>query len=84
MAWVCPRCEKRIFAPREGAVRFAFVWKYKKKTEELTVDLKNLREIKDDSVVTHLHCPEEEKPGFKTRIKAMLNMPDHREHPLLF
>lgn len=84
MAWVCPRCEKRIFAPREAAIRFVFHWKYKKSTEELTMDLKNLRDIKDGSVVTHLHCPEQEKPGFKERIKAMLKMPDHREHPLLF
>jgi hypothetical protein len=48
------------------------------------MDLKNLRDIRDGSVVTHLHCPEQEMPGFKERIKAMLKMPDHREHPLLF
>jgi hypothetical protein len=84
MAWICPRCEKRIFAPREAAIRFVFRWKYTKTTEELVVDLKNLKDIRDDAVVTHLHCPETEKPGFKERIKAMLKMPEHREHPLLF
>jgi hypothetical protein len=84
VAWVCPRCEKKIFEPREEAVRFVFLWKYVKKTEVLSMDLKNLKDVKKGSVITHLHCPSEEKPGFKSRIKAMLNMPEHREHPLLF
>jgi len=83
MAWVCPRCEKKIFAPREEAIRFAFLWKYTKKTGELVVDLRNLRDINDKAVVTHLHCPIAEKPGFKERIKAMLQIPEHRDHPLL-
>ena len=84
MAWVCPRCEKRIFAPREAAIRYVFQWKYVKKHEELTMDLRNLKDVKDGSVLTHWHCPEPESPGFKSRIKAMLGMPEHREHPLLF
>jgi hypothetical protein len=84
VAWVCPRCEKKIFEPREDAVRFVFLWKYVKKTEILSMDLKNLREIRKGAVITHLHCPSSETPGFKERIKSMLNMPEHREHPLLF
>lgn len=84
MAWVCPRCEKKIFEPREGAVRFVFLWKYVQKTEILSMDLKNLNDIKKGAVITHLHCPSKETPGFKSRIKSMLKMPDHREHPLLF
>lgn len=83
MAWQCPRCEKKIFCPREAAIRFAFVWKYTKKTQDLQVDLKNLREIRDGAVVTHMHCPTPEVPGFKERIKGMLEMPEHRDHPLL-
>lgn len=84
MAWICPRCEKRIYAPRGETISFALHWKYTKKTGELLVDVKNLKDIKEDAVITHMHCPCEEKPGFKTRIKAMLEMPEQREHPLLF
>lgn len=84
MAWVCPRCEKRIFAPREEAIRFAFVWKYTQSRNDLVVDLKNLTDIKNEAVVTHMTCPSPETPGFPSRIKAMLKMPAHREHPLIF
>lgn len=83
MAWVCPRCEKKIFAPREAAIRFAFSWKYKKRTEELLIDLKNLKEINDKAVVTHIQCPSPETPGFKDRMKAALQMPSNKDHPLL-
>lgn len=83
MAWVCQRCEKKIFAPRANAINFAFKWKYTKTTGELQVDLTNLKNLREDAVVTHLHCPVAEKPGFKQRIKAILKMPEHRDHPLL-
>lgn len=84
MAWICPRCEKRIYAPRGTTISFALQWKYIKKSGELLVDIKNLKDIKDEAVITHMHCPSEEKPGFKMRIKAMLGIPEQREHPLLF
>ena len=84
MAWVCLRCQRKIFAPREEAVRYAFQWKYVKKTGELLMDLKNLTAIKNGAIVTHLHCPAEEKPGFKERMKDVLKMPAQREHPLIF
>jgi len=84
MAWTCIRCQKRIFEPREGAIRFAFVWKYVRKHGELSVDLKNLRDIKRKSVVTHLECPRVEELDFKDRMRRELRMPRNVDHPLLF
>lgn len=84
MAWRCIRCQKRIFEPREGAIRFAFRWKYVKKHGELSVDLKNLNDIKRKSTVTHLECPKEEEEGFKDRMRRELGMPNNVDHPLLF
>ena len=84
MAWVCVRCQKRIFEPREGAIRFAFQWKYVKKHGELVVDLKNLRDIRRKATVTHLECPKDEVDGFKERMRQQLKMPNGAEHPLLF
>lgn len=83
MAWVCPRCEKKIFAPRDDAYKYVFSWKYVKKTGDLFVELKNLRVVRPSAVITHMHCPTGEKPGFKSRIRGMLEMPEHRDHPLL-
>lgn len=84
MAWVCVRCQKRIFEPRRDAIRFAFQWKYIKKHGELVVDLKNLKEIRPRAVITHLECPKGEEPGFKDRMREVLKMPRGAEHPLLF
>ena len=84
MAWVCVRCQKRIFEPRKDAIKFAFMWKYIKKHGELFVDLKNLNSIKDKAVITHLECPGTEKPGFKDRMREELKMPSNVDHPLLF
>lgn len=84
MAWVCVRCEKRIFEPREDAIRFAFRWKYIKKHGELSVDLKNLRKLSEKAIVTHLECPKQESDGFKDRMRTKLRMPANADHPLLF
>jgi len=84
MAWTCSKCERRIFEPRVAAIRYVFQWKYIKRHEDLTVDLKNLNEVNGDAVITHLHCPAPEVPGFKARMKALLKMPPQRDHPLLF
>ena len=84
MAWTCVRCDKRIFEPRKGAIRFAFQWKYIKKHGELFVDLKNLNDLGKRAVVTHLECPSEEVAGFKDRMREKLRMSQHEEHPLLF
>ena len=84
MAWTCIRCQKRIFEPREGAIRFAFMWKYIRKHGELFVDLKNLRDIRSKATVTHLECPKDAEPGFKERMQTQLRMPSNVDHPLLF
>jgi len=84
MAWTCVRCQKRIFEPREGAIRFAFQWKYILKYGELFVDLKNLNKIGRKSTVTHLECPKGEEPGFIDRMRKQLRMPSNVDHPLLF
>lgn len=83
MAWVCVRCERKIFAPRESAIRFAMCWKFVKARNELTMDLKNLKDIKDNAVVTHAPCEVPEKDGFKERMKKALQMPEVADHPLL-
>jgi len=84
MAWTCVRCQKRIFEPREKAIRFAFQWKYILKYGELVIDLKNLKSIGRKSTITHLECPRAEEPGFKDRMRKELRMPSTLDHPLLF
>jgi len=83
MAWVCVRCQRKIFSPREKAIRFAMHWKYVKSRNELTMDLKNLKDIKDNAVVTHAPCEAREIDGFKERMKRALKMPEAADHPLL-
>ncbi len=83
MAWLCVRCQRKIFAPREQAIRFAMLWKYVKIRNELTMDLKNLKDIKDNATVTHAPCEIPEVEGFKDRMKASLKMPESADHPLL-
>jgi len=83
VAWVCVRCERKIYEPRPAAVRFGMLWKYRKKTDGLTVDVINLEKIKRKEVVTHLHCEKPELDGFKDRMRKRLGMPDDRDHPLL-
>ena len=60
------------------------LWKYVKKSADLTVDVKNLKDIKYGATITHLHCHDKEKPGFKSRMKSALEIPETREHPLIF
>lgn len=48
------------------------------------VDLKNLKDVKPGVVLTHLHCPNPEKEGFKDRLKLALKMPIDQDHPLIF
>ena len=83
MAWVCVRCEQKIYAPRRDAVRFAVVWKYVKTRNHLTADIKNLKEIKDKAVITHITCDIQDTPGFRDRMKQALRIPEERDHPLL-
>ena len=84
MAWTCVRCGKRIFEPRKKAIRYAFRWKFIKSRGELLLDLKNLKDIRKNAVVTHFHCNKPEVEGFKDRMKAELRMPVNVEHPMLF
>lgn len=83
MAWVCPRCEKKIYESREGAIRFAFVWKYVKIRDELTVDLYNINDIKERWTVTHIQCDPDDPDGVKERMRKKLGIPEDRDHPLL-
>jgi hypothetical protein len=85
MAWVCVRCQKKIYEPRIDASRpkFGMVWKYVKVRHELTCDIKNLKDVKPKQVVTHLHCEDGELEGFKDRMKNALGIPPNRDHPLL-
>lgn len=82
MAWTCVRCEKRIFHPRDGAVKFAMEWKFVKTKGELLVDLRNLTDLKPESVVTHLSC-NGDPVDFKVRMREALGMGQDSEHPLL-
>jgi hypothetical protein len=59
------------------------LWKYVKIRNELTMDLKNLKDIKDNAVVTHAPCEVPEVEGFRGRMKVALNMPETADHPLL-
>lgn len=83
MAWICQRCTKRIFSPREGSYRYAMVWKFIKSRGELTVDFFPLKEIKNEAIVTHVACEMPEIDGFVSRIKSRLGIPKHADHPLL-
>ena len=83
MAWRCVRCEKKIYRPRPGAIKFAMTWTYKKKTKELNTTLVRLEQLGKSSVVTHLHCEHPEVEGFKDRMRVKLRMPPDSEHPLL-
>lgn len=83
MAWICQRCTKRIFVPREGSYRYAMVWKFIKKRGELKVDLFRLEDIKSDAVITHVACQGPEIDGFVIRIKSRLGIPKRADHPLL-
>lgn len=85
MAWICVRCQKKIYAARIDALRPKFVmcWKYVKVRHELTCDIKNLKDVKDKHVVTHLHCEDGQLDGFKERMKTALGIPGNRDHPLL-
>lgn len=83
MAWTCVRCEKKIYEPREGSIRFALEWKYKKTSSDLTIDIKRLDKIKEKSVITHIRCDNPEVEGFKDRMREKLRMPKNKDHPLL-
>ena len=82
MAWVCIRCQRKIYAPQLKAHRYAMKWRYVKKTEELTIDMANLHKIRDRSTLTHLYCDVPEIDGFKVRMRRALGMSSDRDHPL--
>jgi len=83
MAWICVRCEKRIFRPREFAIKHAMEWRYVKKRRSLTTALRNLHDLKDVSVITHAVCNHDELEGFDERMKTALGMPANVMHALL-
>lgn len=83
MSWRCVRCQKKVYRPRKNAFKYLFVWRYKKKTAELTMDMKKIQDVKQYAVVTHLHCEHPEVEGFAERMKRKLDMPAESEHPLL-
>lgn len=85
MAWVCVRCQRKIYAPRidSNKPKFVMCWKYVKLRHELTCDVKNLKDVKDKKVITHLHCDDGENDGYKGRMRLALGIPDNRDHPLL-
>ncbi len=83
MAWVCVRCQRKIYSPQKKAKRWGMWWKYVKKTQELTVDMESLHKIRDNATVTHLYCDEPEVEGFTERMKRELGMPADCDHPLL-
>ncbi len=82
MAWTCVRCQKRIFVPRKEAFRYAMTWKFIKSKSDLVVEMKNLKDISPDTVITHLSC-DIEKDGFEDRMKSALKMPESSSHPML-
>jgi len=83
MAWECVRCQKKIFVPRERAIKFAIEWKYAKRNKVLSVDIRNLKKIKPKATITHVQCGEPEVEGFERRIRDGLKIPDDFDHPLL-
>lgn len=50
---------------------------------ELTCDVKNLSDIKNNHVITHLHCDDARPEKYKDRMRTALGIPDNRDHPLL-
>ena len=83
MAWVCQRCGKRIFKPREKAIKHAMEWRYVKSRRSLTTALRNLQDLKDSAVVTHAVCMLAEREGFDERMKTALGMPVNSMNALL-
>lgn len=83
MAWTCVRCSKKIFAPREHAVKFVIEWKYAKRKKLLSVDIKNLKAVKNGATITHVQCDEPEVEGFDQRMRECLKVPGDFDHPLL-
>lgn len=83
MAWKCVRCAKRIFRPRENAIKHAMEWRYIKTRRSLTTDLRNLHDLKDDAVVTHAVCNHVELEGFDERMRSALGLPAKLMHALL-
>jgi hypothetical protein len=84
MAWRCCKCDKNVFAPRKNSLTFVLEWKYVKKLNQLTADVRMTSQLKDSSVITHLTCDGENDPElFKQRMRAALKVPNDAEHPLL-
>jgi len=83
MAWMCLRCNKRIFAPREHSISFVIEWKYKKTKKILSADIKNLKVIKERATITHVQCKFPEVDGFDDRLRKTLKIPADFDHPLL-
>ena len=81
MAWKCIRCEKRIFAPREGSHTFALEWRFSPTKKELALNLIKLHDLDAGAAVTHVQCMEID--GFVDRMKKKLKIPKNVTHPLL-
>ena len=83
MAWKCMRCGKRIFKPRENAIKHAIEWRYTETRRSLTTELRNLHDLEESAVVTHAACNDDEQEGFDERMKAALELPSNAMHALL-
>ena len=83
MAWKCMRCGKRIFKPRDKAIKHAMEWRYVNSRRSLTTALRNLQDLKEDAVITHAVCILEEQEGFDERMKSALEMPKNSMNALL-
>jgi hypothetical protein len=83
MAWTCQRCLKNIFAPRRNSRNYAMEFKYIRSKGELSYELRELTELKDNAVVTHLTCDLPEVEGYQGRVREILKMPTNSVHPLL-
>lgn len=84
MAWRCVRCTKNIFAPRADSFGYALKWTYNRNTRDLSADIKNLHDVKENAVLTHVICKAAPVDGFADRMRKALRIPKTTIHPILF
>lgn len=83
MAWNCVKCNKKIFKPRRNAVTFVMSWKFNKTQSDLTCEVKNLKDVSDESCISHVVCEGDSEKNFSERVRLFFGIPKKSSHPLI-
>lgn len=83
MAWKCVRCQGKIYAPQERSIRFVVEWSFVRKYSELLCEVRNIKDVKDGAVVTHVSCDRPEREDWLALLRQALRVPPDIDHPLL-